>query len=224
MNAHRRIARRARTLAATSLAIVSIATASIALVSVAASTIASRAWAHDGVDHRATPSSARAVTTQNRHREHFTDLPLLDQHGRSLRFYDDVLKGRTVLISFVFTSCQHACPVLVRTLGEVQDALDDDLARKVTIVSISVDPRTDTPAVLSAYAERVGADPGWVFLTGKPENVDWVIYKLGQYHPDFNAHSPLILAGNVDAGRWRAFPGFARPDELVAALRGLAQR
>src|SRR5512134_3705520 len=100
-------------------------------------------------------------------RDYFTDLPLLTQDGRPVRFYSDILKDKVVLISFIFTNCDEACPLLMRSFREVQDLLGDRVGRDVFLVSISVDPEADTPDALKEYGERYGAGAGWVFLTGK---------------------------------------------------------
>jgi protein SCO1/2 len=148
-------------------------------------------------------------------RDYFTDLPLVTQDGRPVRFYSDILKDKVVLISFIFTNCDEACPLLMRSFREVQDLLGDRIGKDVFLVSISVDPEADTPDALKAYGERYGAGAGWVFLTGKKRNVDWVVYKLGQYQEEIESHSTLFLLGDVRNGRWRKIPG-ATPPEAIA--------
>ena len=157
-------------------------------------------------------------------RRHFTDLPLTNQDGRTVRFFSDLLKDRIVLVNFVFTSCSGSCPVLSQTFSELQGLLGERLGREVHLISISVDPLTDTPAVLKRYSENFAAQPGWTFLTGKRENIDWVIYKLGQYNEEVEAHSPLILMGDVRAGRWRALIGSTPPHVVMAELQKLIKR
>ena len=157
-------------------------------------------------------------------RRHFTDLPLITQDGRAVRFFSDLLKDRIVLVNFVFTSCSGSCPVLSQTFSEIQGLLGERLGRDVHLISVSVDPLTDTPAVLKRYSENFAARPGWTFLTGKRENIDWVIYKLGQYNEEIEAHSPLILMGDVRAGRWRALIGSTPPQVVMAELQKLLKR
>ena len=156
---------------------------------------------------------------ENEQRKYFTDLPLLTQDGKPVRFYTDVLKGRLVLISFIFTNCTEICPILMRNLFDVQEQLGDRFGKDVFFVSISVDPEDDTPAELKKYAERYEAKPGWTFLTGKKENVDWVIYKLGQYTEDFEDHSMMFLLGDVKNARWAKLKGDSDPGIVAVKIR-----
>ena len=85
-------------------------------------------------------------------RKYFTDLEVVDQNGRRLRFYTDVLKGRVVLINFVFTNCPDACPMITQKLVQVRNQLVDSVKDDIWFVSISVDPERDTPASMKAFA------------------------------------------------------------------------
>lgn len=157
-------------------------------------------------------------TDEDSQRRYFTDLPLVTQDGRELRFYTDVLKDRVVLISFIYTNCTDVCPILMRNLREVETALGDR-SGQVRFVAISVDPEDDTPEELRKYAARWGTGPGWVYLTGKKANVDRVVFKLGQYTADFEDHSMLFLLGDVRSARWKKVRGDS-PPALVAEMLG----
>jgi protein SCO1/2 len=113
-------------------------------------------------------------------REYFTDLPLLTHEGREVRFFSDVLKDRVVLINSFYTHCQGITPRQTQVLLRLQEMLSESLGREVFFVSITVDPERDTVEKLQEYVQGIEARPGWIFLTGKPENVDWVNHKLGQ--------------------------------------------
>jgi cytochrome oxidase Cu insertion factor (SCO1/SenC/PrrC family) len=157
-------------------------------------------------------------------RNYFTDTVLLDQDGRAVRFYTDVLKGRLVLISFIYTSCTDICPLLMRNLSDAQGRLGDIFGKDVFFVSISVDPEDDTPEELKKYAERYETKPGWTFLTGKKEDVDRVVRRLGQYVPDFEEHSMLFLLGDVKNGRWAKLAGDSAPENVTVRIRELLWR
>jgi protein SCO1/2 len=148
---------------------------------------------------------------ESEQRKYFTDLPLLTQDGKAVRFYTDVLRGRRVLISFIYTNCTDICPTLMHNLVDVQEKLGDRFGKDVFFVSISVDPEDDTPEELKKYAERYEAKPGWTFLTGKKVNIDWVVYKLGQYTADFEDHSMTFLLGDVKNARWAKLKGDSDP-------------
>jgi protein SCO1 len=127
------------------------------------------------------PSGAQAA-------KYFPNLELLTQDGDRVRFYEDVLKDRTVLINFRFTTCTAVCLPMTANLARVQKQLGDRLGRDIAMISITVDPEADTPPALKAFSEKFGAKRGWYFLTGKKENVDWVPYKLGGYMEDKRTH------------------------------------
>jgi protein SCO1/2 len=150
--------------------------------------------------------------------KYFTDVELVDQDGRTHRLYSDLLQGRIVVIGAFFTSCAGACPVLVEKLAAIQAWLGDRLGKEVFLLSFTVDPQTDTPARLKQYAERLGARPGWFFLTGKKENVEWALYKLGHYVEQKEAHSNLLVIGNESTGLWKKVFGLARSEDLIRSL------
>jgi cytochrome oxidase Cu insertion factor (SCO1/SenC/PrrC family) len=155
---------------------------------------------------------------ENYQREYFTDLPLLTQDGKPVRFYSDMLQGKVVLISFIYTNCTEICPILMPNLVRIQELLGNRSVRDVSLISISVDPEDDTPEELKEYGEKYGAKPGWTFLTGKKENIDWVVYKLGQYTEDFEDHTLLFLLGDVKNARWAKVRGDMPPETIAARI------
>jgi len=156
-------------------------------------------------------------------RKYFTDLPLLTQEGKTVRFYTDVLKDRVVLISFIYTTCKDACPLIMHKLSEIKNRLGEMFGKQVHFVSMSVDPVRDTPEVLAQYAKQHKADhPGWVLLTGEKKNVDAILRKLGQYNAQFEAHSTIFLAGNVKTRHWAKISPVATVPAIVFRLQDLA--
>jgi len=147
--------------------------------------------------------------------KYFTDVELLNQDGQTVRFYSDVLKDKVVIINTFFTTCTSICPPLNRNFEKIQEALGDRLGKSVFLVSISVDPATDTPPRLKEYGRRFHARPGWMFLTGKKENLDWALYKLGQYVETKDDHTSIFIIGNEPKGLWKKAFGLAKPDELI---------
>jgi cytochrome oxidase Cu insertion factor (SCO1/SenC/PrrC family) len=148
-------------------------------------------------------------TDENYQREYFTDLPLFTQDGKPVRFYTEMLQGKVVLISFIYTNCTDICPILMPNLAEIQNQLGDRFGRDVHFVSISVDPEDDTPEELKEYGEKYGAKPGWMFLTGKKENIDWTM---------------LFLLGDVKNARWAKMRGDLPPEAVAARLLDLLER
>lgn len=166
--------------------------------------------------------AAPSAQGQSAAAKYFSDVELLNQDGEKVRFYTDVLKGKTVVVNAFFTSCTSVCPPMNRNMEKIQDALGERVGRDVFLVSITVDPLTDTPPRLKEYAARFHARKGWAFLTGKKENVDWALYKLGQYVENRDDHTTVIIVGNEATGLWKKALGMAKAEELVAIVRGVA--
>ena len=166
-------------------------------------------------------SEARASNPQAPAHKYFTDVTLVDQDGVPRRLYSDLLKDKVVIIDVLFTGCEGACPVMARTFARLQDFLGDRLGKDVHMLSISVDPRTDTPTKMKAYATGVNARPGWFFLSGSPENVAVALQKLGQYVERKEDHSNLFLIGNDRTGLWKKAFGMAPYEELVKVLESV---
>ena len=170
------------------------------------------------------PVAAGGKTTAEASAAYFPNHVLLTQDNEPVRFYDDVLKGKVVLINFMFTTCTGVCPPMAANMAKVQKYLGDRVGKDVRIVSISVDPTVDTPAKLKKYAEGFKAGPGWYFLTGKKENVDWVLYKLGGYVADKMQHSAILIIGNEATGEWVKTAALRNPAQIAEAVTELLKR
>jgi protein SCO1/2 len=158
---------------------------------------------------------AAAASVRSPAEKYFSDVELVNQDGQKMRFYSDVLKNKVVVINTFFVTCTSVCPPLNRNMEKLQDALGDRLGKDAFLVSITVDPTADTPPRLKEYSRRYHARPGWIFLTGTKENVDWALYKLGQYVESKDDHSTIIIIGNEPKGLWKKAFGLAKPDELI---------
>jgi len=146
------------------------------------------------------------------------DLELLDQNGRKIHFYTDLVKGQTVVINFIFTTCTTICPPLGATFSRVQKELGDKVGRDVRFISISVDPATDTPERLKAWGAKFHAGEGWTFVTGDKPQVDELLRALGASSARREDHSPTVLIGNDAHGIWTRTYGLANTSQLVQII------
>ena len=151
------------------------------------------------------------------------DIPVLDQDGRTLHFYSDLVKGKTVAINFIFTTCTTICPPVTATFRRVQQELGK-VGTDATLISISVDPNTDVPARLKSFATRFDARPGWTFVTGTKPEIDKLLRSLSAYVPDKIDHTPLVLVINDNAGYWTRSYGLAPAGALVKVIAEAATR
>ncbi len=186
--------------------------------------IAALALFHPGAWSSTTDTAAAAASHDEESRAYFSDLPLLTQDGEQVNFYTDVLKDKVVLINFIFTNCDGACPIMTQVLTNVMDLLGDEMGKKIYFVSISIDPERDDPPALKEFASKQDADhPGWLWLTGEKQNVEHIVKKLGQYTGDVETHSTLFLAGNVRTKHWTKITPRMRPLGIAEKLRTLAE-
>ena len=107
-----------------------------------------------------------AFIEQNGEKRSIPAFRLIDQD--SSQFDSSSLKGKVVVLDFFFSTCPSICPVMSKNMAQLQD---DFKSQEVAFVSISINPRYDTPSVLREYAERYGAEAGWHFLTGEAEAI-----------------------------------------------------
>ena len=138
--------------------------------------------------------------------DYFPNTALTTHQGKKVRFFDDLIRGKVVVINFIYTSCADACPLETARLVEVQRILGDRVGKDVFFYSITMDPATDTPLVLAAYARRYRARPGWLFLTGDEQETKNLRRKLGLYpaagEERLKDHNLSLLIGNQATGQW----------------------
>lgn len=172
----------------------------------------------------AVAATARADSTApaNGAEKYFGGLSLVDQDGKTVDLYRDAIVDHTVVIHTFYTNCAQSCPVTMSTLQAVQSRLGNRLGRDVRLLSISVDPARDTPAVLKAYARRVRAKAGWLFLTGSQDQVAAALKRIGQYVDEPSAHMDLLVAGNARTGLWKKILGMAPTAQAMASIMEVA--
>jgi cytochrome oxidase Cu insertion factor (SCO1/SenC/PrrC family)/mono/diheme cytochrome c family protein len=134
---------------------------------------------------------------------YFPNVPLVTQAGETVRFYDDLIDGKIAVVNFVYTDCPDICGLSTARMAQVYDWLGDRVGRDIFIYSISLDPETDTPERLDAYARAFGAGEGWLFLTGTRDDIDLVRYKLGERSRSLAEHRSDMVVGNDATGEWR---------------------
>jgi cytochrome oxidase Cu insertion factor (SCO1/SenC/PrrC family) len=146
------------------------------------------------------------------------DVVVFDQNNKQLNFYSDLVKGKTVAINFIFTTCTGICPPLTSTFRRVQEELGE-YDPKIQLISISVDPVTDTPQRLHDYAAKFKAGPGWTFITGAPSDIDSLLRALGAASPNKTDHPSTILIANEATGYRTRVYGLSPPATLVKLIR-----
>ena len=167
-------------------------------------------------------SAHRAFASNPWGADYFPNVPLTTHDGTSVRFYDDLLKGKAVAINLIYTSCKDECPLETARLVQVQRLLGDRVGKDIFFYSLSIDPKRDTPKVLKAYAERFGVGPGWLFLTGNEADIKLIAKKLGLSRSNDSAsrdgHMPILMLGNEPAGEWMRNSAVDNPRFLATKI------
>jgi protein SCO1/2 len=146
------------------------------------------------------------------------DLELLTQDRKRVKFKSEVIADKLVAMTFTYTSCTTVCPVYNAIFTQLQDLLGRRLGKDVVLVTMTVDPARDVPRRMKKEAKKFKAKPGWVYLTGKKQNVDQVLRGLDAYFPDFTEHPPMAIVGDGKTGTWKRFNGFPQAEHLLAMI------
>ena len=153
------------------------------------------------------------------------DLGLIDRDGQRVRFKTEAVGNRIVVVDFIYTRCTTICPVTSAAFAEVQqrliDRLGEQFGRDVKLISLSIDPATDTPTRLNDYAAHFGVRWGWSWFTGEKAQVDQVLRGLGAYSADIERHSGAVLVGDGRAGPWTRLYGIPKPADVVDRVEQL---
>lgn len=180
-----------------------------------------RAAAGHDAQHHTMPADATAKAA----RVMLYDIELVDFDGKAVRFKSEAVANRIVVVGFIYTNCTTICPVTSAILGDVQERLMERLGerfgRDVKLITLTVDPATDTPARLKDYAGNFGSPTGWLWLTGDKPKVDKVLAGLGAYAADFTRHSGAVLVGDARSGDWTRFYGIPNAPDIVDRVEQL---
>lgn len=177
---------------------------------------------HEHHQHQAAAPEADKLEAQPVSGLDVPDVPVVDQDGNALRFYSDLVKGKVVAVNFVFTTCTTICPPMGANFAKLQKVLGDRAGKDVHLISVSVDPVTDTPERMKAWGQKFGAAPGWTLVTGDRNEITRLLKALGVYTADINDHSPLVLVGNDAQGQWTRAYGLAAPAKVAELIDGMA--
>ncbi|HYK02189.1 MAG TPA: SCO family protein [Thermoanaerobaculia bacterium] len=153
--------------------------------------------------------------------QYFGALPLVDQNGRTVDLYSDLIRGRTVVINAFFADCKNTCPIMANAYRAIQGRFPDRIGRDLALISITVDPKNDTPPRLKSLATQLEAKEGWYFLSGTEEQVGAALRKIGLFAQNPEGHSNLFLIGNDRTGLWKKALGVANLDEVVEVVNSV---
>lgn len=163
------------------------------------------------------------IDAAKRRRNLIPNVPLLTHEGKLVRFYDDLIKNKTVLINFMYVRCGDICPGMTANLRRVQEEFGDRIGKDVFMYSVSLDQ--DTPEMLKGYAELFNVQPGWTFLTGKKDDIETLRTQLGfnswdkKVDKDKTEHIGVVKFGIEHLGRWGMTPALGEPKYIAEYVR-----
>jgi protein SCO1/2 len=149
---------------------------------------------------------------------YFPNVPLQTQDGKTVRFYDDLIKDKKVLINFTFTQCDDGCPLDTANLLKVQKMLGSRVGKDIFMYSITLDPERDTPKELKEYADLYGVAPGWLFLTGTRESIDAIRARFGDTGK-MTEHANTVRVGDDPRGQWMHLPLNSNPEYIAMEIQ-----
>jgi protein SCO1/2 len=170
-------------------------------------------------------SKFQNISSRERTRQrYFPNLVLTTHEGREVRFYDDLIKDKIVLLNFMYVKCDGICMPITKNLKRVQDLFGKRMGRDIFIYSFTLKPQEDTVASLRHYAHMHHVKPGWSFLTGSVADMELLRRKLGYVDPDPEVdkdksnHIGVIKYGNEPLERWGGCPGMSKASWIVKSV------
>lgn len=150
------------------------------------------------------------------------EVEVLDQEGRRVHFHADLVKDKVVVVSFIYTTCVFTCTTQGRSLASLQKMLGERLGREVTLITVSTDPETDTPAKLKSWGAAFGAKDGWRFVTGEKALLERLRKAFPGVRAGRDVHESIIFVGNDARGLWVRADGLRPTREILSLVDAVA--
>ncbi|MGX0975084.1 protein SCO1/2 [Roseovarius sp. MBR-51] len=144
------------------------------------------------------------------------DVTLIDQDARATPFKGPLTEGQILVITFGYTTCDTICPLGNVVMADLDMALAPD--RRIRLMSITIDPATDTPELMRKAAETFGASTRWSWLTGTPVEIDRLLEAFDADYANIALHDPMFLVGRVEDGRFYRSLSMPDPADLVRII------
>ena len=170
-------------------------------------------------------SKFKTIPSRERIRQrYFPNLVLTTHEGRTVKFYDDLVKDKIVIFNMFYAKCEGICSPITRNLARLQQVLGDRVGKDIFMYSFTLKPKEDNVEALAHYAHMHKTKPGWLFLTGSAADMETLRRKLGFVDPDpevdkdLSNHIGVIKYGNEPLERWGGCPGMSSPEWIAETL------
>lgn len=151
------------------------------------------------------------------------EIEVMTQDGKKVNFFKDLVKGKKVFISFVYTSCNLTCPMVGRNFEKLQNAVGENLGKDVFLISVSTDPETDTPQVLKKWSEKFNRQEGWTLVTGDKKEMENLLMTLTGSGPQRGLHTSFLIIFDEASGNWDTSSSLLSPKTLLNKLNKLGK-
>lgn len=196
--------------------------ATLAVAPLAAGVVARTASSDNSSDKKVLKTGLS--TREKLAKRYFPNFELTTHEGKKVRFYDDLIKDKIVVINFMYAKCEGVCMPITMNLKRVHNLLGDRVGKDIFMYSITLKPQEDTPGKLKEYVRAHRIKPGWTFLTGQPEEIDKLRRSLGfkdakaKLDQDLTNHTGMVKYGNEARQWWAMFPGRANAPWIVESI------
>jgi len=164
-------------------------------------------------------------------KRYFPNVALITHEGKHVRFYDDLLKNKIVVLNMMYADCTSACPLITSHLLAAQKILTQRFKHDIFFYSLTIKPAEDTPRKLKEYADMHGVRRNWLFLTGAPADLELLRDKLGYADTDLekdrkdkSLHSGMVRYGNEPLSQWSSVQGSADPEWIAEEISFVVPR
>jgi protein SCO1 len=170
------------------------------------------------------PGKTEDASREKTRKKYFPNFELTTHEGKTVKFYDDLIKDKIVVINFMYAKCEGICMPITANLKRVQKLLGNRVGRDIFMYSITLKPEEDTPEKLKHYVQMHHLKPGWTFLTGKPDEIETLRKKMGLWtsnavqDKDLTNHIGMVRYGNEARQWWAMFPGKANAPWIVESI------
>jgi len=171
-----------------------------------------------------TPKFKTIPSRERIRQRYFPNLVLTTHEGRTVKFYDDLVKDKIVIFNMFYAKCEGICSPITRNLVRLQEMLGNRVGKDIFMYSFTLKPKEDTVAAMKHYAHMHKVKPGWLFLTGSVDDMETVRRKLGFVDPDPEVdkdksnHIGVLKYGNEPLERWGGCPGMSSPEWIAEML------
>ncbi len=171
------------------------------------------------------PGTIEAASDYKRSLERYTlpEVTLVNQEGKKVRLLELVNSGKPVVVDFIYGTCTTICPVLSAGFVNFQNKLGAD-STKAQLISISIDPDNDTPAVMKKYLKNYRAKPGWDFLSGSRKDIDKVMNAFDAYVSNKMSHYPIMFMRAPGSDQWVRIYGLIGTADFVKEYERTVQQ